>query len=144
MTLIPHHLTQWFSAMLSSLILFNLSSNLVHLSKSLQRNSGGWHSQIQDFASWVAISTHRTQSLVSRLMPKLLIIPEKNLYPLTLGVIAFGCQKYKDIQRSSIPNSNNISSIFSVIKEQCIGGNQSLIKFISPSEWLTQGVCFTN
>ena len=47
--------------------------------------------------------------------------------------------------RSSIANSNNFSTIFSVVKKQCIVGQlENQNRFISPPEWFSQGISLTN
>ena len=77
--------------------------------KVLREILGWWHTQIQGFTSWVAISKHRMQSLASLLCSSCWYVPDKDLYPLTIVLwhsAAINAMKFKEV--SSIAKPSNL------------------------------------
>ena len=77
---------------------------------------------------------------MSLLMLKLLICTWSASLSIDFSVIAFGCKEQREIQISSISNTNSFSTIFSVLKNCSLWATRSSSKFISPSKWFPQRV----
>ena len=102
------------------------------------------HSQIQDFASWVAISKHRENA------NQLILTPWSVCWcqwwcwwqvslSIISSVIALGCQSCKEIQKSLLQNQNQ----FLFFNTSCVmhcGRIKPQNKYISKSLQFSQGV----
>ena len=107
--LLPHH-------MVFSYFLLPQSFSTSHLSrwicqKVLKDILGWWHSQIQCFAPWVAISKHLIKILLSLLMAELLKYIWKASLSIECCVISSGCHQYKEVQKERFYWKHNIFSL---------------------------------